>query len=153
MPDGRIQVFYDFVSEKQLQDWRASTMPQKAVPEDSWVAPTRWDVPIAESYHMKVTRHNRMLRWEIDGQTIAETELADDEFCLTERLMFCNPGKGTGAVFRNVVIRSRILELMLTGLPEMEGHGTRLKLLSYSFKKAKIRGTERRHYVGGANTS
>ena len=226
LPDGRIQVFYDFVNEKQLQDWRASTMPDKAVPEikegslafgriepeqtdnqwdrnirlnlvldsdpnadleidfdvsmgtnepwssaawvltrrggtgpgirffygvltdcceewrqnpkrneggllkdgyiradllrrrvgnkpedDSWVAPTRWDIPIADSYHMKVMRHNRMLRWKIDGQTIAETELADNELCLMERLMFCNPGKGAGAVFRNVVIRSRILDV------------------------------------------
>jgi len=226
LPDGRIQVFYDFVDKNQLQDWRASTMPQKAVPvtkeksltfgriepeqtdnqwdrnirlnlvldsepnadleidfdvsmgtnepwssaawvltkrdgtgpgirffygvltdyceewrqnperneggllkdgyiradllrrrignapgDDAWVAPTKCDVPIADSYHMKVTRRHRMLCWEIDGRTIAETELADDELCLMERLMFCNPGKGTGAVFRNVVIRSRILDV------------------------------------------
>ena len=226
LPDGHIQVFYDFVDERQLQDWRASTMPQKAVPvakekslafgriepeqtdnqwdrnirlnlvldsdpnadleidfnvsmgtnepwssaawvltrrdgtgpgirffygvltdyceewrqnperneggllkdgyiradllrrrvgnapeDESWVAPTRLDIPIAGCYHMKVTRRDRILRWEIDDQTIAETELADDELCLMERLMFCNPGKGTGAIFRNVVIRSRILDI------------------------------------------
>lgn len=66
-------------------------------------------VPIAESYHMKVTRDKWLLRWEINGQAIGETGLADDEQCLTERLVFCNYGKGTGAVFRNVVIRSRVL--------------------------------------------
>ena len=80
-------------------------------PEDMrWVVPTQ-DVPLAESYHMKVTRHNRKLRWQVNGQTISQTTLADEELCLTERLMLCNYGKGTGAVFRNVVIRSRILNV------------------------------------------
>ena len=68
-------------------------------------------VPVAESYHMKITRDKWLLRWEINGQAIGETGLADDEMCLTERLMLCNYGKGTGAVFRNVVIRSPILDV------------------------------------------
>jgi hypothetical protein len=75
-----------------------------------WVAPTR-DVPLAESYHMRVTRQVQKLRWEVNGQEIGETTLADDELRLTERLMFANYGKGAGAVFRYVVIRSRILDV------------------------------------------
>ena len=69
------------------------------------------DVPKAESYHMKIKRQNRKLIWKVNDQTIAEHKLADEELCLTERLMFCNYGKGTGAVFRNVVIRSHILDV------------------------------------------
>jgi hypothetical protein len=75
-----------------------------------WVVPTR-DLPLAESYHMRVTRQQRVLRWEVSGQEIGETTLVDDELCLTERLMFANYGKGTGAVFRDVVIRSRLLDV------------------------------------------
>jgi len=75
-----------------------------------------WAVPpqavlMAESYHMRVMRENRKLRWEINGQPIGETGLAHDELCLTERLVLCNYGKGTGAVFRNMVLRSRIVDV------------------------------------------
>jgi len=76
-----------------------------------WLVPTRWDVPIADTYHMKVTRHNQKLCWEVNGETMAEVELADDELCLTERLVLYNCGKGTGAIFRNLVIRSRIVDV------------------------------------------
>jgi RNA polymerase sigma-70 factor (ECF subfamily) len=73
--------------------------------------PTRWDVPIAECYHMKVTRHKSKLCWDVNGEIMGEAELADDELCLTERLVLYNCGKGTGAIFRNLVIRSRIVEV------------------------------------------
>jgi hypothetical protein len=73
-----------------------------------WIAPTQ-DLPLAGSYHMRVVREQRKLRWEVNGQEIGEATLADDELCLTERLMFANYGKGTGAVFRDVVIRARVL--------------------------------------------
>lgn len=76
-----------------------------------WAAPTQWDVSMAELYHMKVTRHNWTLSWEVNGQLIGETGLADEELCLTERLVFCNYGKGTGAAFKDLVIRSRILDV------------------------------------------
>lgn len=75
-----------------------------------WVVPTR-DLPLAESYHMRVTRQKRTLRWEVNDQEIGEATLADDELCLTERLMFANYGKGAGAVFRDVAIRSRLLDV------------------------------------------
>ncbi len=78
--------------------------------EMRWVVPTQ-SVPIAESYHMRVTRHDRKLRWEVNDQTIGEANLADDELCLTERLILTNHGKGTGAVYRNVVIRGCILDI------------------------------------------
>jgi len=75
-----------------------------------WAGPSQ-NLPIAEAYHVKVTRQKRKLCWEVNGQTIAETGLADDEQNLTERLVFCNYGKGTGAVFKDLVIRSRILDV------------------------------------------
>jgi len=78
--------------------------------EASWITPTQ-PVPIAESYHIRIIRHDRKLRWEVNGQTIGEADLADDELCLTERLILGNHGKGTGAIFRNVIIRSHKLEV------------------------------------------
>jgi hypothetical protein len=75
-----------------------------------WLVPPQ-DVPKAESYQMKVLRQNRKLIWKINGQTIGEHKLADEELCLTERLLLCNYGKGTGAIFRNLVIRSRIVDV------------------------------------------
>jgi hypothetical protein len=221
LPDGRVQVFYDFVDEKQLQDWRV-LQPHKGEPEikegmkfgriepeetpkqwdrdirfnlvmdyenqtdleiefdviwgtnepwscAAWVLTGRdgygsgrpffegvitdwseewrrernqwtesakdgyvssdflkrcdWDgdrtnycrwavlpqhVPISRSYHMKVTRHKWKLCWKVNGQIIGETGLTDEEMCLTERLIFCNYGKGNGAVFKDLVIRSLI---------------------------------------------
>jgi len=68
-------------------------------------------VPIAEVYHMKIRREGYLLRWEINNQAIGQTGLADEELCLAERLVLCNYGKGTGALFKNVVIRSRILDV------------------------------------------
>ena len=32
LPDGRAQVFYDFVNERQLQDWASSTPPRSPGP-------------------------------------------------------------------------------------------------------------------------
>lgn len=78
--------------------------------DDRWIAPPQ-NVPLADAYRMNITRHNRKLRWQVNEQTMGQTTLADDELCLTERLMFCNYGKGTGAVFGNVVIRSRIVDI------------------------------------------
>ena len=45
----------------------------------------------------------------MNGQTMGEAELADDELCLTESLVLYNCGKGTGAIFKNLVIRSRLV--------------------------------------------
>lgn len=42
---------------------------------------------------------------------IGEATLADDELCLIERLILGNHGKGTGAVFKNIVIRSHRLNV------------------------------------------
>ena len=78
--------------------------------EMSWVVPTR-DVPLAETYHMRITRRDRQLGWTVNDQAIATATLTKDELSLTERLMLCNYGKGTGAVFRNVVIRAQILDV------------------------------------------
>lgn len=79
-------------------------------PANPFLAPSA-PVPIAGSYHMRITRQDQQLRFAVNGQIIGETVLSDEEMCLTERLVLCNFGKGTGAVFQNVVIRSRIAEL------------------------------------------
>jgi len=63
-----------------------------------WVAPTQ-SVPIAEPYHTRVTRHDRKLCWKVNDQTIGEANLADDELCMTERLILTNHGKGTGIFY------------------------------------------------------
>lgn len=73
-----------------------------------WVVPTQ-DLPLAEAYRMRVTRQGHKLRWQVNGREMGEAILAEDELRLTERLMLANYGKGTGAVFGDVVIRSRIL--------------------------------------------
>lgn len=75
-----------------------------------WIVPTQ-SVPIAGSYHIRVTRHDGKLSWKVNDQMIGEAKLADDEFCMTERLILTNHGKGTGAVYRNIVIRGRILDI------------------------------------------
>lgn len=62
-------------------------------------------------FGVRITRNDQKLRWEVNDQTIGEANLADDELCLTERLILTNHGKGTGAVYRNVVIRSQKLEV------------------------------------------
>jgi RNA polymerase sigma-70 factor (ECF subfamily) len=78
--------------------------------EMRWLAPTM-PVRIIKPYHMTIRRHDRYLRWQVSGQTIGEVQLADDELCLTERLYLVNHGKGSGAVYKNVVIRSHMLEV------------------------------------------
>jgi hypothetical protein len=78
-------------------------------PEDvAPIVPDR-DVPLAETYRMNLSRRGSTLRWEINGTLIGEKRLTDDERQLTQRLVICNYGKGTGAVFRNLVIRARLL--------------------------------------------
>jgi RNA polymerase sigma factor (sigma-70 family) len=74
------------------------------------VVPTQV-VPISDSYNVKIKRHNLELSWEINGQTIGETKLTDEELCVTEHLILFNYGKGTGAIFKNIVIRFRILDV------------------------------------------
>ncbi len=79
-------------------------------PKDmEWINPTS-QVPIAEIYHMKISRHDHKLRWEANKQLIGDATLADDELSLTERLILGNHGKGKGAIYQNVTIRSSKLE-------------------------------------------
>ena len=80
-------------------------------PEDMrWIVPTK-DIALSEQYRMKIVRRGRKLHWEINGQEAGVADLAEDEFCLTERLILCNYGKGTGAIFKNLVIRAAIKEI------------------------------------------
>ena len=75
-----------------------------------WIVPTE-DIALSDQYRMKIVRKGRKLRWEINGQEAGVADLAEDEFCLTERLILCNYGKGTGAIFKNLIIRSAIQEV------------------------------------------
>jgi len=84
--------------------------------DEKWAWFHRWaaeyqDVPLAEVYHTQVTRQDRRLKWDVNGQTLGETRLTDDETNLTERLAFANNGKGDGAVMRNLIIRARLLDV------------------------------------------
>ena len=60
---------------------------------------------------MKIKRRGRYLLWQVNGQAIGDVYLSDDELRLTQRLWLINFGKGTGAIFQNIVVRSQNLEV------------------------------------------
>ncbi len=102
--------------ERQPNDFRGGCLKASflrrcsvANEETKPVAPFR-DVPLTDVYQMRVTRQGRRLRWEVNGQLIGEARIADDEVNLTERFILLNQGKGTGAAFRNLVIRAGKVE-------------------------------------------
>jgi hypothetical protein len=57
---------------------------------------------------MSLRRRKQTMHWEVNGQPLGKAELTAADLPLTERLVLANYGKGTGAIFKNLVVRSRI---------------------------------------------